>query len=151
MTGTSSSFPPRASDRPDSKLATKRVLLAVIIVNTLTFFALALLDKLNVQGKALVYVDFWGRVTVYSLWFILYTLYRKVAYPILPLRALTIAIVVLNIPAFLLLAYFDKISNAPETLVYVDFWGRLTAYSVWFIAYEAYRVYLEDDRSVAAV
>jgi len=32
-------------------------------------------------------------------------------------------IIAINIPLFLLLAYFDKISNTPNTIVFVDFWG----------------------------
>ncbi len=49
-----------------------------------------------------------------------------------------------NIPLFLLLAYFDRISNDPQNLVFVDFWGRLTVYSLWFMVYEAYRKYMDD-------
>jgi hypothetical protein len=51
-------------------------------------------------------------------------------------------IIALNIPLFLLLAYYDKISNTPDMIVFVDFWGRITVYSLWFMCYEAYRKYL---------
>jgi len=48
-----------------------------------------------------------------------------------------------NIPFFLLLAYFDKISNTPDTIVMVDFWGRITVYSLWVLCYEFYKKYIE--------
>jgi hypothetical protein len=61
-------------------------------------------------------------------------------------------IIGINIPLFLLLAYFDKISNTPDTIVFVDFWGRITVYSLWFLCYEAYRNYfgeITDPQEIA--
>lgn len=42
-----------------------------------------------------------------------------------------------NILFFLLMAYLDKISNAPAT---PRWWilGRISVYSLWFIGYEVY-------------
>ncbi|WP_411728257.1 hypothetical protein, partial [Methyloglobulus sp.] len=51
----------------------------------------------------------------------------------------------INIPLFLLLAYYDKISNTPDMIVFVDFWGRITVYSLWFMCYEAYRKHLGPE------
>ena len=34
-----------------------------------------------------------------------------------------------NTLVFLVLAYFGMISNNPKTLIFIDFWGRLTVYS----------------------
>lgn len=45
---------------------------------------------------------------------------------------------------FLLLAYFEKVSDDWQNLVFVDFWGGLTVYSLWFMLYEAYRNYMGD-------
>ena len=41
----------------------------------------------------------------------------------------------LNIPLFLGLSYADKIKVTPENLAVIDFWGRLTVYSLWFMLY----------------
>ncbi len=48
------------------------------------------------------------------------------------------------------IAYFDKISNSPDNLVFIDFWGRVTVYSLWFMCYEVYRKYLQEDAPQAA-
>ncbi len=126
-------------------------LVAFIVVNTIVFLTLAVLNKLPGEGKALVFIDFWGRFTVYSLWFIAYALYRRFAWPVPALRVGIAALVVLNIPFFLLMAYLDKISNAPATLALVDFWGRISVYSLWFIGYEVYRRLIARERGTAAV
>jgi hypothetical protein len=126
-------------------------LVAFIVVNTIVFLTLAVLNKLPGEGKALVFIDFWGRFTVYSLWFIAYALYRRFAWPVPALRVGIAGLVVLNIPFFLLMAYFDKISNAPATLALVDFWGRISVYSLWFIGYEVYRRLIARERGTAAV
>ncbi len=129
----------------------KRAFFAFIVCNTLLFLALAAHGTLNVEGKSLVFVDFWGRFTVYSLWFIGYLAYRRFVRPVAWLRAVVIALVLANIPLFLLMAYFDKITNSPDTLVFVDFWGRITVYSLWFLLYEAYLEYVveKDPREPA--
>ncbi len=126
-------------------------LVAFIVVNTIVFLTLAVLNRLPGEGKALVFIDFWGRFTVYSLWFIAYALYRRFAWPVPVLRVGIAALVVLNIPFFLLMAYLDKISNAPATLALVDFWGRISVYSLWFIGYEVYRRLIARERGTAAV
>jgi hypothetical protein len=43
------------------------------------------------------------------------------------------------------MAYFDKIANTPDMIVYVDFWGRITVYSLWVICFEAYRKYIATE------
>lgn len=114
----------------------------LIVANTLLFLVMACFHLLSTDPKSAVFIDFWGRFTVYSLWFIGFALYIKYLSITPILRWLVLSIVCINIPLFLLLAYFDKISNMPDTLVFVDFWGRITVYSLWFICYEAYLKYV---------
>ncbi len=114
----------------------------LIVANTLLFLVMACFHLLSTDPKSAVFIDFWGRFTVYSLWFIGFALYIKYLSRTPILRWLVLSIVCINIPLFLLLAYFDKISNTPDTLVFVDFWGRITVYSLWFICYEAYLKYV---------
>ena len=114
----------------------------LVVSNTLLFLVMAYFHLLSTDPKSAVFIDFWGRFTVYSLWFIGFALYVKYVSKTPTLRRLVLLIVCLNIPFFLLLAYFDKISNTPDMIVFVDFWGRITVYSLWFICYEAYRKYL---------
>jgi len=115
----------------------------LVIANTLLFLVMAYCHWLSTDPKSAVFVDFWGRFTVYSLWFIGFALYVKYLSPVKSLRNLVLFLICLNIPLFLLLAYFDKVSNTPDTIVFVDFWGRITVYSLWFICYEAYRKYVQ--------
>jgi hypothetical protein len=114
----------------------------LVVSNTLLFLVMAYFHLLSTDPKSAVFIDFWGRFTVYSLWFIGFALYVKYVSKAPTLRWLVLLIICLNIPFFLLLAYFDKISNTPDMIVFVDFWGRITVYSLWFICYEAYRKYL---------
>ena len=114
----------------------------LVVSNTLLFLVMAYYDLLSTDPKSAVFIDFWGRFTVYSLWFIGFELYVKYVSRISTLRWLVLVIICINIPLFLLLAYFDKISNTPDMLVFVDFWGRITVYSLWFMCYEAYHKYL---------
>jgi len=125
------------------KKTIKQILTSLVVGNTLLFLVLAYLHLLSSDPKAAVFIDFWGRFTVYSLWFIGYAVYAKYLYNITIIRRVVLTAVCLNIPLFLLLAYFDKISNTPDTLVFVDFWGRITVYSLWFICYELYREYVQ--------
>lgn len=118
-------------------------LLAVLVIgNTVLFLALAVLHALSTDPKSAIFIDFWGRFTVYSMWFIGFTAYtRYIANTFLP-KVLVVSLVCINIPLFLLLAYNGKISNSPEMIVYVDFWGRITVYSLWVICYEFYNQYV---------
>ena len=43
-----------------------------------------------------------------------------------------------------------KSAKSPENLVFIDFWGRVTVYSLWFMCYEVYRKYLQEDAPQAA-
>jgi hypothetical protein len=114
----------------------------LVVGNTVLFLVMAYFHLLSTDPKSAVFIDFWGRFTVYSLWFIGFTLYVKYVSKIPFLRNLVLAIIAINIPLFLLLAYFDKISNTPDMIVFVDFWGRITVYSLWFMCYEAYEKYI---------
>lgn len=48
-------------------------------------------------------------------------------------------VIIANVILFLGLAYLQRLSMAPEALPFIDFWGRLTVYSIWVIGYEFYR------------
>jgi hypothetical protein len=127
------------------KKALASLLAFLVVGNTLLFLILAYCHWLSTAPKAAVFIDFWGRFTVYSLWFIGFAIYIKYLSNTPIVRGLVLLIIGFNIPLFLLLAYFDKISNTPDTIVFVDFWGRITVYSLWFICYEAYRKYVGDE------
>lgn len=117
----------------------------LVVSNTLLFLVMAYFHLLSTDPKSAVFIDFWGRFTVYSLWFIGFALYVKYVSKNSTLRWLVLLIIVINIPSFLLMAYFDKISNTPDMIVFVDFWGRITVYSLWFMCYEAYHKYLGPE------
>lgn len=134
-----------------SKSTLRNILGFIVCGNTALFLALAYFHQLGTDSKAAVFVDFWGRFVVYSLWFIGYAFYRKYLIPIPVAKWTVIAVVLSNIPLFLLLTYFDKISANPENLAFIDFWGRITVYSLWFICYELYRKYLLDDNKHASI
>jgi hypothetical protein len=123
----------------------KRALSFLVVANTLLFLVMAYFHLLSTDPKSAVFIDFWGRFTVYSLWFIGFALYVKYLSKRPVLRGLVLVTICINIPLFLLLAYFDKISNTPDMIVFVDFWGRITVYSLWFICYEAYRKYVGSE------
>lgn len=124
------------------KTIIKYVLSTLVVGNTLLFLVMAYFHLLSTDAKSAVFIDFWGRFTVYSLWFIGFAIYVKYLARQPMLKGAVLAIIVINIPLFLLLAYCDKISNTPDMIVFVDFWGRITVYSLWFICYEAYRKYV---------
>ncbi|MEO2092102.1 MAG: hypothetical protein ABGY75_21825 [Gemmataceae bacterium] len=110
--------------------------------NILLFTALALTNNISGDPSTIVFIDFWGRFTVYSLWFVGYSLYRKYVADTPALRWSVITLLVVNIPAFLLLSFYEVVTVTPATLAIIDFWGRLTVYSLWFMLYELYRTHL---------
>ena len=120
-------------------------LVFLIGTNAFIFLLLAYLGKLSTNPKDLVFIDFWGRLCVYSLWFTGYALYRKYLPEEGFFRKAAVFTVLINIPLFLLLGYFDKLSTDPKDLPFIDFWGRITVYSLWFIMYEAYQKYIRED------
>ena len=122
----------------------KNFLLILVIVNTSLFLVMAYFHMLSTDPRSAVFIDFWGRFTVYSMWFIGFVVYLKYITEKTILRWLVIITICLNIPIFLLLAYFDRISNTPDSIVFIDFWGRITVYSLWFICYETYQRYVEN-------
>ena len=134
-----------------NKKTISNILVALVGANALVFLLLAYLEKLSTDPKDLVFIDFWGRLCVYSLWFACYAGYRKYIVGKVLLRRIIIIIVCLNIPFFLLLGYFDKLSTDPKALPFIDFWGRLTVYSLWFMAYDLYLEYMKDDKQTQAV
>ena len=75
---------------------------------------------------------------MYSLWYLGYSIYRTHLYENPLARRLLQMLVVCNIPLFLILGFFNKLNATPQTLPFIDFWGRITVYSCWFIGYEAY-------------
>lgn len=121
----------------------KRFFGFLVVANTMLFLIMAYLHLLSTDAKSAVFIDFWGRFTVYSLWFIGFVLYLKYISPITWIKNSVLILISLNIPFFLLMAYFDKISNTPDTIVFVDFWGRITVYSLWVLCYEAYKKYVQ--------
>jgi hypothetical protein len=127
-----------------SKQFVTELLVTLIGINAIVFLLLAYLGKLSTNPKDLVFIDFWGRLCVYSLWFVGYALYRKYILTKTILKYLLLTLVILNIPFFLLMGYFDQLSTSAQALPFIDFWGRLTVYSLWFMAYELYRSYMNN-------
>jgi hypothetical protein len=132
------------------KRTLEHVLAFLVVGNTLLFLLLAYFHLLSTAPKAAVFIDFWGRFTVYSMWFIGFALYLKYIATSKLLRRIVLAVVCINIPLFLVLAYFDKISNMPDTIVFVDFWGRITVYSLWVICYEFYKHHIATNTHQSA-
>lgn len=122
----------------------RNVVIAAVIANIIVFATLAFTGNISGDPKTIVFIDFWGRFVVYSLWIVGYVLYRRFfdAKPLV--QTIIIALVVLNIPLFLGLSYADKVQVTPENLAVIDFWGRLTVYSLWFMLYELYRRHFAD-------
>ena len=127
------------------KQMVKRVLGFIICANTILFLALAYLHRLPNDPKSAIFIDFWGRFTVYSLWFIGWFAFSKIPRDSRMMRGFVLLLVCGNIPLFLSLAYFDKISMNENSIVFVDFWGRLTVYSVWVLCYEVYKIYMGNS------
>jgi len=130
----------------ESKKTLENFLAFLVVGNTLLFLLLAYFHLLSTAPKAAVFIDFWGRFTVYSMWFIGFAIYLKYIATSKFLRVIVLAVVCINIPFFLVLAYFDRISNTPDTIVFVDFWGRITVYSLWVICYEFYKNYIATNK-----
>jgi len=118
------------------------VVIFAVIANVLVFASLAFTGNISGDPSTIVFIDFWGRFVVYSLWIVAYVIYRRLFDDKPAIQNLIILLVVLNIPLFLGLSYADKIKVTPENLAVIDFWGRLTVYSLWFMLYELYRRHL---------
>ena len=52
-------------------------------------------------------------------------------------------LVVANTLLFLVMAYLHLLSTDAKSAVFIDFWGRITVYSLWVLCYEAYKKYVE--------
>ena len=128
-----------------NKKIIQQVLGLLVAANAIVFLLLAYFQAFSSTPRAIVFIDFWGRLCVYSLWFTGYALYRKYLPNKSLLKSIIVTIVILNIPVFLTLGYFNKLSPDLDTLPFIDFWGRLTVYSLWFMAYEFYRNFIKAD------
>jgi len=133
-----------------NKKTIQQVLGTLVAANAIIFLLLAYMQVFSDTPRAIVFIDFWGRLCVYSLWFTGYALYRKYLPEKSILKSIIIFIVCLNIPLFLTLGYLNKLSPDLATLPFVDFWGRLTVYSLWFMAYEFYRNYIGESKTETA-
>lgn len=122
------------------------ILVFIVGTNAIVFLLLAYLDNLSIDPKDLVFIDFWGRLCVYSLWFVGYAIYRQYIVDIIFLKRIIIFLVCLNIPFFLLMGYFNKLTTDPKAMPFIDFWGRVTVYSLWFMLYEFYREFMKNDK-----
>lgn len=120
----------------------RRIVITLVVTNILVFGFLAFTGQISGDPKTIVFIDFWGRFVVYSLWFVGYALYRRYLDGMPAIQNFVIAAIAINIPLFLTLSYFDKVHVTEENLAVVDFWGRLTVYSLWFMLYELYRKHL---------
>jgi len=129
-----------------TKKIIQQVLGTLVAANAIVFLVLAYFQVFSATPRAIVFVDFWGRLCVYSLWFTGYALYRKYLPEKSVLKTIIILVVCLNIPLFLTLGYFNKLSPDLSTLPFIDFWGRLTVYSLWFMAYEFYRENIQETK-----
>ena len=123
----------------------RRVVIFLVTANIVVFGTLAFAGRISGAPETIVFIDFWGRFVVYSLWFVGYALYRRYldVYPAIQTGIL--ALICINIPLFLILSYLDKVIVTPENLAVIDFWGRLTVYSLWFMLYELYRKHLASS------
>ena len=128
-----------------NKKIIQQVLGLLVAANAIVFLLLAYFQAFSSTPRAIVFIDFWGRLCVYSLCFTGYALYRKYLPNKSLLKSIIVTIVILNIPVFLTLGYFNKLSPDLDTLPFIDFWGRLTVYSLWFMAYEFYRNFIKAD------
>lgn len=120
----------------------KFIVTTLVCANIALFVLLALLNKISGDPKTIVFIDFWGRFTVYSLWFVGYVLYRRYVVNKPFIRLLVILSLSINIPLFLILSYFEVVAVTPANLAIIDFWGRMTVYSLWFMLYEVYREHI---------
>jgi len=130
-----------------TKKTIQKILGTLVAANAMVFLVLAYFQAFSSTPRAIVFVDFWGRLCVYSLWFTGYGLYRKYLPGKSILKTIIIIVVCLNIPVFLTLGYLNKLSPDLATLPFVDFWGRITVYSLWFMAYELYRRKIEGVKT----
>lgn len=127
------------------KILIQQILGTLVAANAFVFLLLAYFHVFSDTPRAIIFIDFWGRLCVYSLWFTGYALYRKYLPKRSVLKSSIIFLVCLNIPVFLTLGYLNKLSPDLATLPFIDFWGRLTVYSLWFMAYEFYRNYMQGE------
>ncbi len=57
-------------------------------------------------------------------------------------------LVVTNTLIFLVMAYFHLLSTDPKSAVFIDFWGRFTVYSLWFIGFALYLKYVSKNATL---
>ncbi len=105
-----------------NKKIIQQILGTLVAANAIVFLVLAYMQVFPSTPRAIVFIDFWGRLCVYSLWFTGYALYRKYLPDKSVLKTIIVAIVIINIPVFLTLGYFNKLSPDLATLPFIDFW-----------------------------
>jgi hypothetical protein len=132
---------------PASRAVVRQVCVTLVLANTAIFLGLALTGRISNAPETIVFVDFWGRFTVYSFWFLAFALFERTIGKIPIVKLAVIILLLLNIPLFLSLAYLGKLPGDPVSAVLIDFWGRLAVYSLWFMAYLTYNRYIADDTS----
>ena len=125
-----------------SRTILRRIVIALVVADILVFGTLAFAGRISGAPATIVFIDFWGRFVVYSLWFVGYALYRRFLDGLPVIQNIIIGLIAINIPFFLILSYLDKVHVTEQNLAVVDFWGRLTVYSLWFMLYELYRKHL---------
>ena len=57
------------------------------------------------------------------------------------------ALIAANAIIILVLAYLQVFSSTPRAIVFIDFWGRLTIYSLWLMAYDFYQNYMSENKN----
>jgi hypothetical protein len=124
--------------KPATKKIIQKILGTIVAANAIVFLLMAYFQMFSSTPRAIVLIDFWGRLCIYSLWFTGYMLYKKYVPKKSIWKTIIITIICLNIPLFLILGYMNKLSADLATLPFIDFWGRITVYSLWFMAYEFY-------------
>ena len=95
------------------KKTLKLFLSFLVVANTLLFLVMAYFHLLSTDPKSAVFVDFWGRFTVYSLWFIGFALYVKYVSKTPVLRLLVLLIIAVIFPYFCFWLISTKLVTHP--------------------------------------
>ena len=135
--------------KPTTRKIIQQVLGFIVAANAIVFLLMAYFQMFSSTPRAIVLIDFWGRLCIYSLWFTGYMLYKKYLPEKSILKTIIKIIIILNIPLFLTLGYMNKLSSDLSTLPFIDFWGRITVYSLWFMAYEFYLNFIHSKEEPA--
>lgn len=91
----------------------KNFLAFLVVANTVIFLVMAYFHLLSTDPKSAVFIDFWERFAVYSLWFIGFALYLKYISPNKPFRNIVLLIISLNIPFFCSWRILTRLATHP--------------------------------------